>query len=128
MHLNRERQILTIRNRILVIGSNCVNKHRYDFKFQEGTNFPNHFISEWWKDLTRYRIFHKCLGHFNMLTVDGSSETWLFREWSNEIFHNVSYRKKIGYDDLLFFRKCLKFNVDKINGTKKLTKNFSFSR
>ena len=63
-----------------------------------------------------------------MLTVDGSSETWLFREWSNEIFHNVSYRKKIGYDDLLFFRKCLKFNVGKINGTKKLTKNFSFLR
>ena len=34
LHLNREVQIFTIQNRILLISSPCVNKHPYDFKLQ----------------------------------------------------------------------------------------------
>ena len=45
VHLSRERQILTIRKRTLVIGIQCVNKHPRDFKLHQGTNFPNHFDS-----------------------------------------------------------------------------------
>ena len=29
--------------------------------------------------------FHKCSGNFNMLIVEGSSETVLFSEWSNQV-------------------------------------------
>ena len=41
-----ERQILTIQNRIVVIGSQYVNKHPEDLKFQGGRSFPNHFHSK----------------------------------------------------------------------------------
>ena len=53
LDLNRERQILTIRNRILVIGSPCVNKQTYDFKLQPRIYFPNHFSSLWWKSMVK---------------------------------------------------------------------------
>ena len=33
--------------------------------------------------------FHKCLGPFNMLNLGGSSETALFREWSNQVFDSL---------------------------------------
>ena len=38
---------------------------------------------------------HKCLGSFNMLTVEGCSKTHLFRQLSNYAFGS------------LFFLKCL---------------------
>ena len=49
LDLNRERQILTIRNRILVICSPCVNKQPYDSKLQSGRCFPNYFSLQWWR-------------------------------------------------------------------------------
>ena len=51
LDLNKDRQILTIRNRILVIGSPCVNKQHHDFKYQSGRYFPNYFSSQWWKNM-----------------------------------------------------------------------------
>ena len=53
LDLNTERQILTILNRILVIGSPCVNKQPYDFKLHSGRYFPNHFSSQWWKNMVK---------------------------------------------------------------------------
>ena len=50
LDLNREQQLLTIQNGILVIGSPCVNKQLYDFKLHSGTYFWNHFCSQWWKN------------------------------------------------------------------------------
>ena len=50
LDLNRERQILTIRNRILVTGSPCVHKQHSDFKLQSRRYFPNHFSSLWWEN------------------------------------------------------------------------------
>ena len=47
--------------------------------------------------------FHKCLGHFNMLTVEGCSETVLFGEWSDQVWDSRKFWKYISYDDLLFF-------------------------
>ena len=40
---NREREILTLRNRILGIASPCVNKLPYDFKPQSGIYFQKSF-------------------------------------------------------------------------------------
>ena len=51
--MNRERQILTIRNRILVIGIPCVNKQSCDSKLQSGRYFPNYFSSQWWKNMVK---------------------------------------------------------------------------
>ena len=45
LHLNKERQIFTIRKRILVIGSPCVKKQPSHFKLQAMRYFPNHFPS-----------------------------------------------------------------------------------
>ena len=53
LDLNTERQILTIRNRILVMGSPCVNKLAYDFKLISGRYFPNYFSSQWRKNMLK---------------------------------------------------------------------------
>ena len=53
LDLNSEREILTNRNRILVIGSPCVNKQPYDSKLQPGRCFPNYFSSQWWKNMVK---------------------------------------------------------------------------
>ena len=83
LDLPRERQILTITNRILVIGSPCVSKQPYDFKLQSGRYFPNHFFSQWWKKLVKVLSlrFYQCLYPFNMLTVGGCFERALNIEW-----------------------------------------------
>ena len=72
--------------------------------------------------------FHKCLGPFNMLTVEGCSDTVLFSELSNQVLDTRYFRKYISYDDLLFFGNVLKFNRDSINGLKKPRKYFLFLR
>ena len=53
LDLKRERKILTIRNRILVIGSARVSKQATDVNLQSGRNFPNHFSSQWWKNMVK---------------------------------------------------------------------------
>ena len=50
-----------------------------------------------------------------MFTVKGWSETALFREWSNQVFDSLYFRKYISYDHAM---KCLKYDVDSRNGTK----------
>ena len=82
LDLNRERQILTIRNRIVIIDSPCVNKQPYDFKLQLGRYFQNHFWWQWWKNLVKLLSwgFYYCFEPFNMLTVAGCFETALNSE------------------------------------------------
>ena len=91
VHFNKERRIVAILNRILVIGSQCVNKHPYDFKLQQGRYFPSHLHSELWKNIIKVPScwFHKYLAPFNMLAVEGCSETAVFREWSNQVFDSL---------------------------------------
>ena len=38
-----------------------------------------------------------------MLTVEGYSETAIFREWCIQVFDSLYFGKYISYDDLLFF-------------------------
>ena len=61
--------------------------------------------------------FQQCLGMFTMLLVEGSSETGLFRHFSNHVFgvHNFGSTKALGvfYDFKMFkiysrFQKCSK--------------------
>ena len=87
LHLNREWQIPVIRKGILVIGSRCVSKRPYDIKLQSGRYFPNHFSSEWWKNMIKVLSwrFHYGLGNFIMGTVEKCSDTVLFSEWSNQV-------------------------------------------
>ena len=46
--------------------------------------------------------FLKCLGSFDMLTVDGCFETALFGEVPDQVFDSLQFRKYISYDDLFF--------------------------
>ena len=46
---------------------------------------------------------------FDMLIVDGCTETGLFEHLSNHVFHSVDFRKYIGCESHFFFSKCLKF-------------------
>ena len=48
--------------------------------------------------------FLNYLGRFHMLTLKVFFETVLFREWSNQDFHSLQFRKYISYDDHLFFQ------------------------
>ena len=82
LDLNKEGQILTIRNRILVIGSPWVNKQPYHFKLQSGRCFSNFFSLEWWKNIVKALSwrFYYCLELLNMLIVEGSFETALSSE------------------------------------------------
>ena len=91
LHLNRERQIVTIQNRILVIRSECVDKHPYDSKLQQGRYFPSHLHSERWQNIIKVHScwFEKYLTPFNIMTVKGCSETAVFREWSNQVFDSL---------------------------------------
>ena len=70
--------------------------------------------------------FHKCLGPFSMLTVEGCSEMALFRESSNKVFYSPYFGRYISYDNLFFFWKCLKLDQDSINGRKNSEKFFRF--
>ena len=86
-HLNREQEILKLRNKILVIASSRVQKQPYDFQLQSGRCFPNHFTSEWWKNMIKVLSwrFHKSLGTLNLLTLEECSDNAIFSEWSNQV-------------------------------------------
>ena len=86
LDLNRERQILTIRNRILVIGRPWVKKQPCDSKLQSERCFPNYFSSQWLKNMVKVLSgrFYFCLEPFNLLTVEGCFETALNSEWGDQ--------------------------------------------
>ena len=48
--------------------------------------------------------FRRYFGRFHMFTVKACSETALFREWSNQDFQSLQFRKFISYDNHLFFQ------------------------
>ena len=48
-----------------------------------------------------------CLGPFNILTVEGCSETTFFREGSIQVFESLYFREYIRCDDFPFFEKFL---------------------
>ena len=109
MHLYRELKILTIRDRIHLIGSPCVNKDPYDFKLELGRFSSNNFPWEWWKNMIKglsWR-FHKCSGTFNMLTVEECSETVVFSEWSNQALDGCNFGNTLAMT-IFFFLEMFK--------------------
>ena len=48
--------------------------------------------------------FGKCLGRFDMLTAEECSETELFEDLPNHVFHNLKFSKCIGYESHPFFQ------------------------
>ena len=64
----------------------------------------------------------QCLGLSSMLLVVESSETWLFRHWSNHLFHSPEFRKYIGYEGHLFLENVKNLmqikEIPKKNGEK----------
>ena len=55
--------------------------------------------------------FCKYLGHFHMLTVKACSKTFLFTEWSDEVFYSL-YLGDTWAMTTIFFSKCLKYYLD----------------
>ena len=63
-------------------------------------------------------ILQQCLGPFTMLLLKVSSEMGLLRHWSNHIF-GIRIFGNISAMRVVFFCKCLKFNIDFKNAKKK---------
>ena len=70
--------------------------------------------------------FQLCLSQFTMLLVDGSSETRLFRHWSNNVFRvrNFGNTKSM---TVIFLWKCSKFKLEFKIKEKTWEKVFPFS-
>ena len=86
-----ELQIPTIPKGMVLIGSQCVNKHPQDLKVQYGRYFLNHFPSESSKNMIKVLsgAFHNCLEPINTFTIEGGSETALSREWFKQVFDSL---------------------------------------
>ena len=54
-------------------------------------------------------IFQQCLGPFDMLTIEGCSETGPFRHLSNHVFRSIYFRKYISYEAHLLFQNVQNF-------------------
>ena len=116
-----------MKNRILVIGSQCLNKKSQDFAFQQERLFLTRLT--WQGSMNHMKmlwcIFQECLGTSPMFLVDWAFETRLFRHLSNFVFgvRNFLNTKAMR---VIFFSKCLKFNVDFKNAEKNREKVFCF--
>ena len=118
--MNRERQILTIRNRILVICSPCVNKQPYDSKLQSGRCFRNYFSSQWLRNMVN-------CSHENFDSVWNRLTCWLTkdvlrRRWIvsgvTKLWTVVNFGNTLAMM-IFFIWKCSKFDGDAINAIKK---------
>ena len=71
----------------------------------------------------------QCFNPFAMLSIEGSSETRLFRHLSDHVFQSRYFEKYICYEGVWgwsLFGKCLKINIDFKNPKKKWEKVFCF--
>ena len=77
-----------LKKRILAIGSQCVNKQSKDFTNHWERLFPIIFHSFWSITILKVLLcrFKQCLKPFNMLSVEKSSETSIFRHLPNHVF------------------------------------------
>ena len=57
--------------------------------------------------LTLAHSVQQCLGSFNMLLVEESSEIGFFRKLSNNVFWSPYLRKYISYEGHIFFENIL---------------------
>ena len=107
--MNKELQILTLWNRVLLIGSQCVNKYPYDFKLQSGRTSLNHFSWEWWKNLIKVLScrFHKCLGPFTCWLSNDVLKRHFLESRPTEYLTVCIFRKMLAMT-IFFFVKMFK--------------------
>ena len=84
---NWYREIASIRNRTLFIGSQYVNKQTQNLACQSERIFPTQLTWQWPMNMIKvmWCIFQQCLGTFTMLFLEGSSEMGLFRHLSDYV-------------------------------------------
>ena len=90
--------------------------------------FPTQFT--WLEAMNMIKMvwcrFQQCLGTSVMLLVEGSSETGHFRHLTNQVFGVRKFRNTKAIR-VIFFSKCLKFNLNFKNEAKNWKKVFCFS-
>ena len=70
--------------------------------------------------------FKQCLGTFTILLVEGSSETGIFRHFSDYVFQIPNFENTKSMRVIFFFSKYSKFNLDFKNAAKNSEKFFCF--
>ena len=70
--------------------------------------------------------FKQCLGTFTILLVEGSSETGIFRHFSDYVFRIPNFENTKSMRVIFFFSKYSKFNLDFKNAAKNSEKFFCF--
>ena len=102
-----------MKNRILFIGSQCVNKQSQDLACEWERLSPTQLTWMWSMNMIKnlcYR-FEKFFGTFSMLVVEKSSETWLYRHFFNHVFRVRIFANEKAVR-VIFFSKYSKFNLD----------------
>ena len=84
-------KIAPIEKRILVIDSQCVSKHCWDFAYNSERLYLFRLPTQRSIIIAKVVIFRfqQCLGPFTMSLIEGYSETRLSRHLSNHVFHSL---------------------------------------
>ena len=129
MHQNWHRQIVSIKNRILVMGSQRVKKKSQDLACHSERLFATQLLWQWSMNLIKvlWCRFQECLSTFTMLLVEASSETKLFWHLSNNVF-GVRNFGKTKVMRVIFLFETLKISTRFQKCSKKLRKSFLFVR
>ena len=121
--------IVSVKKRILFIGSQCLNKESRYLACQKQRRFWTELTWQWSLNIIKmlWCRFQQCFGTFTMLLVKGSSETILFRHWSDHVFgvRNLGNTKSMR---VIFFFWIFKIFYRFQKFSKKLRKSFVFLR
>ena len=112
---------------ILLIGSQCVNKQCQDFPCHKQWHFQSQWPSQWSMNMVKVLSLRskQCFGPFTTLPVKGFSEARLFTHLSNHVFRSPYFGNTYAMR-VIFFWKCLKFNLDLNNAQNNSEKAFCF--
>ena len=128
MDLHWYHQIVSFKNRIILIGSQCVNKQSQNLACEKQRVFPTQLAWQWSMNLIKmlWWRFVKCLGTFTILLVEWLSETGLFRRLSFHVFGVRNSGNTKSMRVIFFFWKYSKFIVYFKYGAKNSEKLFCF--
>ena len=116
-----------MKKRILVIGSQWINKQFKPFAYHEEKLFQLELRSQGSRNMVKVQCctFQQCFGPFTMLLVKSSPETGLFRHLSNHVFWSPYIQKYISNEGH-FFRKISRFDLNLENARKNSKNIFRF--
>ena len=128
MDLHWYHQIVSFKNRIILIGSQRVNKQSQNLACEKQRVFPTQLAWQWSMNLIKmlWWRFVKCLGTFTILLVEWLSETGLFRRLSFHVFGVRNFGNTKSMRGIFFFQ-----NISNLlyisNMELKIQKKFFFS-